>query len=68
MSNLIISRNENGNAAFHIGLNPDGALQPIINAVLPFSNMELMMQLLDQAEHSTTLMKAMATSSCTTTT
>lgn len=47
MSNLIISRSENGNAVFHIGLNPDGALQPIINAVLPFSNMELMMQLLN---------------------
>ena len=47
MSNLIISCNENGNAVFHIGLSLDGSLQPIINAVLPFSNMELMMQLLN---------------------
>ncbi len=46
MSDQIISRQADGNAVFHIGLKPDGTLQPIINAVLPFGNIELLKCLL----------------------
>ena len=46
MTDIIISRKEDGNAVFHIGLNPDGSMQPIINAVLPFFNLDLLKNLL----------------------
>ena len=41
--NNLISR---GNVMLHIAMNPDGSLQPFVNARIPFGNMELLMLLL----------------------
>lgn len=46
MADLIISRKEEGNAVFHIALNPEGSMQPIINAVLSFFDFGLLKKLL----------------------
>ena len=35
------SSKESGNVVFHIALNPDGTLQPIINAQLKIEDMEI---------------------------
>lgn len=43
---MIKNSSEHGNAVFHIALNPDGSLQPIINVPLLWSNKEMIRTLL----------------------
>lgn len=45
--NNIIKSNDAENAIFHIGINPDGTMQDIINVRLPFGNHGLLMCLLN---------------------
>ena len=46
MKNAMLASGNVGNIIFHIALNPDGTLQPIIEARLPFGKIEVLKALL----------------------
>jgi hypothetical protein len=43
---MIINSREFGNAVVHVALNPDGTLQPIINAPLLWSSTDMLLGLM----------------------
>lgn len=46
MQEATFNMRRDGNIVFHIALNSDGSLQPIVNARIPFGRIEVLKQLL----------------------